>query len=230
MPGLEFRGCIAACDPGTRGRMRFMKVKPLRKHTVRALMCSLSAVLAVLLFVAGSSAALADSGRGYSSGRSSMSSGRHVGRSAGRMGRAERGGRVERGARVRGGRHSVGRDRGGRRYGWFKRDRRQYDGTFISFRGGSSRRGYRSSGAFFFRYRSSGFRYSFTASEYRRSSGPGFRRYVRREDRSDDVSVARANDSRAQRAAIEHPASRPGRMHVPLVASPAAPEVVPMRN
>jgi hypothetical protein len=194
----------------------FVKVKPMRKHTVRAITGSLSTAVAVLLFVVGSSAAVADAGSGHRGGRSSMSSGRHVGHSDGRMGRAVRG------ARVRGGRHSVRHDRGGRRYGWFNRDRRHYERSFISFGGGSFRRGYRSSGALFFGF-------SFSASEYRRSSGLGYRRDVRREYRS-DVAAPRANDSSVQRAAIEHPASQSGPLSVPLVASPAAPELLPMKD
>ena len=196
-------------------------MKPMRKHTVRAITWSLSAAVAVLLWVVGSSAAVADAGGGHRGGRSSMSSDRHVGHSAGRMGRAVRG------ARVRGGRHTIGHDRGGRRHGWFNRDRRHHERTFISFGGGSFRGGYRSSRALFFGY-------SFRWSEYRRSSGPRYRRDVRREYRSDeyrsDVSSPRANDSSVQRAAIEHPASQSGPMYVPLVASPAAPEVLPMKN
>lgn len=173
---------------------------------------SLSAAVAVLLFVVGTSAAFADASSGYG-GRSSVSSGRQAGQSAGRMGRAGRR------SSVRGGRHTVGRDRGGRRYGWFGRDRRNQDRAFISFGGGSSRRGYRSSGFFF------GF--SFTASEYRRSSGPRYRSDARREYRSD---VERRKASSARRAAIEHPTSQSGPMYVPLVASPAAPEVLPLKD
>lgn len=188
----------------------------MRKDTLRATTFSLSAAVAVFLFVVGSSAAVADAGGGHRGDRSSMSSGRHVGHSAGRMGRAVRG------ARVRGGRHTVGHDRGGRRRGWFNRDRRHHERTFISFGGGSFRGGYRSSGALFFGY-------SFRWSEYRRSSGPRYRRDMRREYRS-DVSVPRANDSSVQRAAIEHPESQSGPMVVPLVASPAAPEVLPMKD
>ena len=184
----------------------------MRKHTARAMTSSLSAALAVLLFVVGSSAAVAD-GSNSRGGRSSMSSGRQAGQSANRMGRTARG------TNVRGGRSAVGRDRGGKRFGWFNRDRRFSERAVISIGGGSYRRGYRSSGGFFFGF-------SFTASEYRRSSGPRYRRDLRREDRSD---VARENKSRSQRAAIEHP-SQSGPMYVPLVASPAAPEVLPLKD
>lgn len=184
----------------------------MRKHTVRAITSSLSAAVAILLFVVGSSAAVADAGSGRG-GRSSMSSGRSAGHSAGRMGRAVRGGYV------RGGRYNVGRDRGGRRYGWFNRDRRNYERGFIGFGRGSYRRGYRSSGLFF------GF--SFSASEYRSGSGLRYRRDMRRDYRSDD---ARERGSSARRAAIEHPPSQPERIYVPLVASPAAPEVLSLKD
>lgn len=184
----------------------------MRKDKFRAITVSLSAAVAVLMFVVGGSAAVADS-HGQN-GRSSMSGARHAGKSAGRMGRAVRG------VRVRDGRRAVGPDRGGRRYGWFNRDRRHHERTFISVGGGSYRRGYRSSGAFFFGF-------SFTASEYRRSSGPRYRRDVRTDYRSD---VPRQNDSSAKRAAIEHPPSQSGPMYVPLVASPSAPEVLPMKD
>lgn len=183
----------------------------MRKHTGRA-MWSLSAAFAVLLFVAGSSAAVADARGGHRGDRGSMSSGRPVGYNAGRMGREARG------ARVRGGRYSVGRDRGGRRFGWFNRDRRYDDRAFISVGRGSFRRGYRSSRGLLLGF-------SFSASEYRRSSGPRYERDLRRDYRS-DVSVPRATDSSVQRAAIEHSESQSGPLYVPLVASPAAPEVL----
>lgn len=182
----------------------------MRKHTVRAMTWSLSTAVAVVLLVVGSSVAVADGSRGHG-GRSSVSSGRQV-QSAGRMGR------MVRGRSVRGSRNSVRQGRGGRRSGWFNRDRRYNDRAFFGYRSGS-RRGYRSSGFFF------GF--SFTASEYRRSSGLGYRRDLRREYRSD---VPRANDSSVQRAKIGHAPTRSGPMHVPLVASPAAPEVLPLKD
>jgi hypothetical protein len=181
----------------------------MRKHTARAMTWSLSAALAVLLFVMGSPAAVADSGNG--GGRGYVSGARQGG-SANRMGRSVRG------TNVRGGRYAVGRDPGGKRFGWFGRDRRS-DRAFISIGGGSYRRGYRSSGGFFFGF-------SFTASEYRRTSGPRYRRDLRRDDRSD---LARENKSRAQRAAIEH-TSQSGLRYVPLVASPAAPELLPRKD
>jgi hypothetical protein len=183
----------------------------MRKHTARAMTWSLSAALAVLLFVAGSSAAVADAGNG-GGGRGYVSGARQGGQSANRMGRSVRG------RNVRDGRYSVGRGRGGKRFGWFSRDRRS-DRAFISIGGGSYRRGYRSSGGFFFGF-------SFTASEYRRTSGPRYRRDLRREDRSE---LARENKSRAQRAAIEH-TNQSGLMYVPLVASPAAPERLPRKD
>jgi len=181
----------------------------MRKH-VRAMTSSLSAAVAILLFIAGSSAAIADPGGGERGGRSSMSSGRQAGQSAGRMGRTMRG------STVRDGRYSVGRNRGGRRYGWFSRNRGNYERAFISVGRGSFRRGYRSSGALFLGF-------SFTASEYRRTSGLGYRRDLRRNYRND---VARESAPSAQRAAIDHP-SQTGLMYVPLVASPAAPEILP---
>lgn len=181
----------------------------MRKHTARAMTWSVSAALAVLLFVVGSSAAVADSSSGRG-GRASINSGRQAAQSGNRMGRTARGGNV------RGGRYAVGRDRGGKRFGWFNRDRRNYERAYISVGRGSYGRGYRSSGFFF------GF--SFTASEYRRSSGPRYRRDLRREERGE---VAREN--KPKRAAIEH-ASQSGPMHVPLVASPAAPEVLPLKD
>lgn len=177
----------------------------MRQHTVRAVTCSLSAAVAVLMLVVGSSVAVADShGQG---GRSSVSSGRHAGKSANRMGRSVRG------ARARDSRRAVGRDRGGWRRGWFNRDRRNQDRAFVSIGAGSSRRGYRSSGVFF------GF--SFTASEYRRSSGLRYRRDVRMDNRGDD---------RRERSAIEHLSSQSGPLRIPLVASPAAPEVLPLKD
>lgn len=181
----------------------------MRKHMARATTWSVSAALAVLLLVVGSSVAVADAGNGRG-GRASVSSGRQAAQSGNRMGRSVRG-------TVRGGRYAVGRDRGGKRFGWFNRDRR--DRAFISIGGGSYRRGYRSYGGFFFGF-------SFTASEYRRTSGPRYRRDLRRDDRSD---LARENKSRGQRAAIEH-ASQSGLMYVPLVASPAAPELLPLKD
>jgi hypothetical protein len=174
-------------------------VKPMRKHTVRAITSLLSAV-GVLLFVVCSSAAVADA-RVSVGGRSSVSSGRHAGQSAGRMGRAVRA------APARGGRYTVGQNRGGRWRGWFNRGRRYDERAFISVGGGSLRGRYRSSGAFFFGY-------SFSASEYRRGSGPRYRRDLRREyrrDADDDVPVPRAT------------------LYVPLVASPA-PEVLPRED
>jgi hypothetical protein len=185
----------------------------MRKHTVRAVTWLLSAAVAVSLLVVGSSAAVADAGSGHG-GRSSMSSGRQSGYSAGRMGRSARG------AHVRGGRYTAGRDRGGRRYGWFNRGGRHYDRGFISFGRGSYRRGYRSSGALFFGF-------SFTASEYRRSSGLRYRPDVRREYRND---AAREKDSNDRRAVIEHPPSQSGPLYAPLVASPAAPELLPLKD
>jgi hypothetical protein len=183
----------------------------MRKHTVRAITSLLSATVAVFLFVVGSSAAIADA-RSSHSGRSSMSSGRHAGQNAGRTARAVRG------APARGGRYTAGQNRGGRWRGWFNRDRGYRERSFISIGGGSFRGRYRSSGAFLFGY-------SFSASEYRRSSGYG--RDVRREYRSD---VPRTKDSSARRAAIEHPSTQPGPMYVPLVAGPAAPEVLPFED
>lgn len=181
----------------------------MRKHTARAMTWSVTAALAVLLFVVGSSDAVADSSsRG---GRASMSSGRQAGQSANRMGRTARG------TTARGGRYAVGRDRGGKRFGWFNRDRRNYERAYISVGRGSYGRGYRSSGGFFFGF-------SFTASEYRRGSGLRYRRDLRREERGE---VAREN--KPKRAVIEH-ASQSGPMHVPLVASPAAPEVLPLKD
>lgn len=209
----------------TRCALRGVKVEPMRKDTFRALTFSVSAALAVVMFMLGSSVAVADS-YGHS-GRSSMSSGRHVDRGSGRMGRSVRGGRV------RDGRHSVRQDRGGRRYGWFNRDRGYRDRTYIGF-GGGSRRGYRSSRGFFFGF-------SFSASEYRSYSGPRYRnysglrdysgpryrRFVRSENRSD---VSRENDSNARRAALKHAPTESGPVYVPLVASPSAPEVLPLKD
>lgn len=185
------------------------------KGVKRASISLLSAAAAVLLLALGSSAAIADAGSSHG-GRSSMSSGRQ-GYSAGRMGRSVRGGQV------RGGRYSMGRNRGGYRRGWFNRGwfnrgGRNYERSFVSIGVGSSRRGYRSSGVFF------GF--SFTASEYRRGSGLRYRRDPRREYRSDAV---RENDSSAQRAKIEH-STQPGPIYAPLVASSAAPEVLPSKD
>ena len=177
----------------------------MRTDTPRAISCSLSAAVAVLMFVVGCSAALADSHN--QGGRSSMSSSRQVGSNAGRMGRAARG------ARMRDGRHTVRNDRGGRWRGWFNRGGRREQRTFIGFGRGSSRGGYRSSGSFFFGY-------SFTASEYRRSSGRSYRRDTRSDYRS-------ANSQRAQ---IKHVDGPSGRMYVPLVANPAAPEVLPAKD
>src|SRR5687768_17795174 len=125
----------------------------MQKHTAGAMTSSLSAALAALLLVVGSSAAVADGGKSRS-GRSSVSSGRQAGQSANRMGRAARR------TNVRGGRYTVGRDRGGKRFGWFNRGGRYSERAFISVGGGSYGRGYRSYGGFFFGF-------SFTASEYR---------------------------------------------------------------
>ena len=193
--------------------MAGFEFKGMRKHTVRAVTWLLSAAFAVSLFLVGSSAAIADAGSGHG-GRGFISGGRQAAQSAGRMGRSARG------TRARGGRYTVGRDRGGRRYGWFNRGRRDYSGTFISFGRGSYGRGYRSSGNFFFGF-------SFTASEYRRGSGLRYRRDVRRDYRSD---AARENDSSRKRPVIEHLPTQSGPMYAPLVSSPAAPEVLPMRD
>jgi hypothetical protein len=183
----------------------------MRKHMVGAMTFSLSTAIAVLMLVVGSSAAVADSGRGQG-GRGYISGGRHVGQSTNRMGRRA----------VRGGRYTVGRDRGGRRYGWFNRDRRNYERSFIGFNVGS-RRGYRSSGFFF--------GYSFSWSESRRGSGLRYRRDYRGDYRSDYRSdVPRQNKSSARRAAIEHPTNQPGPIYVPLVASPSAPEILPLKD
>lgn len=180
----------------------------MRKHKVGAVTWLLSTAIAVSLFVVGSSSAVADAGNSHG-GRGFISGGRHATQNTNRMGRSMRRGRG-------GGRYNADRDRGGRRYGWFSRDRRNYDRAFISFGRGSYRRGYRSSGAFFFGF-------SFTASEYRSGSSLRYRPDTRREYRSDAV---RENPSNSQRAAIDHP-SQAGPMYAPLVSSSAAPDVLP---
>lgn len=176
---------------------------------VRAMTLSLSAALAVMMFVVGTSAAMADRGGGHS-GRGYISGSRQVGQSTSRMGRRA----------MRGGRNMDRRDRGGgRQRGWFSRGSRYREGAFIGFGGGSSRRGYRSRGFFF--------GYSFSWSEYHRGSGLGSGRRYRRDYRSE---VPRVNNSSDRRAAIEHAPTQSGRMYVPLVASPSAPEILPAKD
>lgn len=176
----------------------------MQKHKVGAVTSSISAAVAVLLFVLGNSAASAESHS--QAGRSSVSSGRQAGKSVNRMGRSVRASRPS----ARGGRY----DRGGKR-GWFSRNRGYQNRSYIGFGSGSNRRS-----SFFFGY-------SFTWSEYRRSSGPRYRRDVRTDYRSD---VPRQKNSSAQRAAIEHSPVQSGSIYVPLIASPAAPEVLPLKD